>query len=88
MDLYGLDWTIEGSASDTETMGPQYPATLLEHLKEIRDTDGGFVYDSPDSLAVTFRTRVDLYSQTPAIELTPPGPAVTRQTPGLPVSRP
>jgi len=70
MDLYGLDWTIEGSASDTEAMGPQYPSTLLEHLKEIRDTDGGMVYDSPDALAVTFRTRVDLYSQDPALELT------------------
>lgn len=70
MDLSGLSWVIKGSAADTAPMGPQGANTLLEHLREIRDTEDGMLYDSPGALAVTLRTRTNLYNQTPALALT------------------
>lgn len=70
MDLSGLSWTIRGSAATTAPMGPQGPNTLLEHLREIRDTEDGMLYDNPTALAITLRTRNSLYNQVPMLALT------------------
>ena len=66
----GLNRSLIGLAADTEAMGPQRPDTLINLLREIRDTDGGLLNDSLNEIGVTYRTRQDLYSQTPALALT------------------
>lgn len=66
----GLVGTLLGLVADTELMGPQRPDTLLRLLQEIRDTDGGILIDSLNEVGVTYRTRQDLYAQTPALALT------------------
>lgn len=70
MDLSGLPWTVEGDPDRTVPMGAQRALSLPEHLREIRDSEDGRLYDDPDALGVTLRTRLDLYSQTPALRLT------------------
>jgi hypothetical protein len=53
-------------------MGPQRADTFINLLKEIRETDGGLIYDEPLDIALTMRVRRDLYDQDPALELTYP----------------
>lgn len=59
-----------GTATGSELMGPQRPGVLFDLLKEIRDTDGGMIIDSPGEVGLTMRTRRNLYSQTAALALT------------------
>lgn len=61
---------VHGDPADTELTGPQRPDTLSNLLRELRDTEGGVLVDSPgDHGAVLLRTRRSLYNQ-PALELT------------------
>lgn len=66
----GLVGLIEGTAADTELMGAQRPEKLYDLLAECRDTDGGLIYDASTEIAVTLRTRQDLYTQPVALALT------------------
>ncbi len=66
----GLHGVLRGKASDTELMGPQRPDTMINLLKEIRDTDAGLLTDFEGGGALAYRTRRNLYNQTPVIAFT------------------
>jgi hypothetical protein len=68
----GITRYIIGTSTDTALMGPQRPATFLELLKEIRDTDDCRIDDERFDIALTMRTRRAMYSQTAALTLTYP----------------
>jgi hypothetical protein len=68
----GLEPDLIGAAEDTELMGVQRPDSLLDLLREIRDTDGGVLFDTRSAIGISYRTRVDMYRQAPALELTFP----------------
>jgi hypothetical protein len=53
-----------------ELMGPQRPDTLINLLTEVRDTDGGMMYDTRSGIRVEYRPRRGLSNQTPALTLT------------------
>lgn len=56
-----------------EVMGPQPSGTLLEHLAQIRDTDGGRIDDERFGIAEYFRTRKSLFAQASSLDLVYPG---------------
>lgn len=64
-------WT--GVTSDTTPMGPQQPDTLQNLLLEIRDTDDALIFDTRDSVGLTFRKRTSRYNQAVWLALTYPG---------------
>jgi hypothetical protein len=61
-----------GTDDDTQAMGPQRADTILNLLREIRDTDGGRIDDERFDIALTATWRNALYNLTPALELTYP----------------
>lgn len=62
----GLASRIKGDRYDSEPMGPQLPSALADLLQECAATDGGILYEARDSVAVAYRTRVSMQSQTAA----------------------
>lgn len=66
----GLQASLIGTAAKTEPMGPQRPDTLLKLLQELRDTDGGAMYDSTSEVGVTYRARHTMYARTAVLALT------------------
>ena len=58
----------DGHASPT--MGVQRPDNLANLLKEVRNTDGGFMYDSRGWNELEFRPRSTMWNQVPALMLT------------------
>ena len=69
----GIARYMIGASADTQRMGPQRSATLLELLKEIRETDDCRIDDERFDIALTLRTRRVMYNQTAALTLTYPG---------------
>jgi hypothetical protein len=69
MDAAGLPWEYWGTTNESVKMGRQRSATLLELLKEIADTDDGLIFDRHSNTGVHFRSRRNLYQQTPKITL-------------------
>lgn len=69
----GLTRYIIGASADSLPMGPQKVGTLLDILKEIRDTDDCRIDDERFDVALTMTVRRALYNQTPALALTFPG---------------
>jgi hypothetical protein len=61
--------TITGDPSDSELMGPQRPETFLDLIDEAAAADMGVLGEDRETCAFTYRTRVDLYNQTPALTL-------------------
>jgi hypothetical protein len=64
-----IPFTLLGNASDTMPAGPQPVDTLVGQFAECERSDGGQLYETRAERGVTYRTRADLYSQTPALEL-------------------
>ncbi|MEU9285961.1 hypothetical protein AB0D57_14855 [Streptomyces sp. NPDC048275] len=64
-----LPLAFYGEDADTQQVGPQRPAALLDLLQEAADADGGVFYEPRDTDAVAYRTRAGLYNQTPALAL-------------------
>ncbi|MEU0369111.1 hypothetical protein ABZ070_02405 [Streptomyces sp. NPDC006283] len=58
------DWEI-----DSQAMGPQRPAELLDLLRECADADGGILYEDRERLALIYRDRASLYNQAPTLSL-------------------
>jgi hypothetical protein len=58
------DTTVE-----SELMGPQRPAAMLDLLAECAEADGGILYEEPDRLGLVYRDRASLYNQTPKLTL-------------------
>jgi hypothetical protein len=73
MSEAGLTRYAIGTSSLTPAMGPQRADTLLNLLREIRETDGGRIDDERLDIALTAFWRNALYNQAPALELTYPG---------------
>lgn len=61
---------VDSDGHDEAEMGPQYPAALPELMREIRDTDGGLIYDSRSYNELVMRPRTTLWNQVPALALT------------------
>jgi hypothetical protein len=61
----GIPSRIKGDPDDTELMGPQTPAPLVDLLQQCADADGGILSEARESAAVGFRSRVSMQSQTP-----------------------
>jgi hypothetical protein len=57
------------SGLPSTSVGPQSVAALLDLLQEAIDADGGRLYEQRDGLALAARSRVTLYTQTPALTL-------------------
>ncbi len=56
-------------------LGPQRPATLLDLLESVQDSDGGILYERADRPGLIYRDRGSLYNQPVALSLdyTAPG---------------
>jgi hypothetical protein len=63
----GIPFTAVGDLDDTAPMGPQAPLPPLELLLEAAAADHGILYETRDELGLEYRTRTDLYDQTPAL---------------------
>lgn len=74
----GITRYQDGDDADTQTMGPQKADTFLNLMKEVVETDDCLIYDEPFDIALTLRTRGDMYDQTPALVLTFPDDFVER----------
>lgn len=68
-DQENIAHNIIGTSSLSHQMGPQKPDTLVNHLKEIKNTEDGLIYDDIDSLAINFKTLNSRYNQTPVMTL-------------------
>jgi hypothetical protein len=73
MNEEGRDWTLVGASSDGINMGVQPIDTLTGLLQEIRDTEDGLLFDTRDSVGLTFVTRPARYNRPVVLELTWPG---------------
>lgn len=56
-----IQFTGYGTEDDTQDMGPEPVATLMEVLRECETVDGGLLYELDGGLA--YATRVDRYNQ-------------------------
>ncbi|MFJ8685053.1 hypothetical protein [Micromonospora wenchangensis] len=65
-------YVINAGLEVTMPMGPQRPGTLLDLLREIRDTDDCRIDDERFDIALTMTPRRALLNQTPALALTYP----------------
>jgi hypothetical protein len=70
MDEAGITASLVGSADDTQLMGPQRAATLMDLLKEIAATEDALIFDKRDAVELVMRTRRDRYNQDAALALT------------------
>lgn len=64
-----LPLTVLGAAADTERVGAQSLATLLDLLGSAADADGGILCERQDLLGLVYRPRRTLNNQPPALEL-------------------
>lgn len=64
-----ISFTSSGDLDDTVALGPQSEDDLLAALRAAALADGGILYEPRTFLGLTYRTRVDLYNQTAALEL-------------------
>src|SRR5690606_27164389 len=65
----GVTCAVTGDPGDTEPMGPQRAATLLELLAECAATDMGMLREERHRLGLHYRTRTSLYNQAAALDL-------------------
>lgn len=62
--------TVTGTSTDTARLGTQGSQTAPEMVYACTDTDGGILFEKRDALELEYRTRVNLYNQTPTANLT------------------
>ena len=65
----GITATIVGDADDTPEMGPQFPDTFVNLLREIETTDDGFIYDLRADEGLGMRTGRSTWNQDPVLTL-------------------
>ncbi|MEU6279725.1 hypothetical protein [Streptomyces sp. NPDC047028] len=65
----GVALTVVGDPSDTEQVGPQRPAALMDLLRDCANADGGVFGERLEQRELIYRTRVDLYNQAPKLTL-------------------
>lgn len=64
-----IPFAIVGSAADTQAMGPQGIATYVDLMSECFNVDLGIPFEPRQFVGLAYRTRIDLYNQTPNLEL-------------------
>lgn len=64
-----IGFTLIGNASDTERVGSQRVATLLELIQDCAIVDRGLLYESREAFELVYRTRRSLYNSAPATTL-------------------
>jgi hypothetical protein len=65
----GLPAALVGDPDNSEAMGPQLPAPILDLLADCEDADGGTLYEARDELALRYRARSADYNTPPALTL-------------------
>ena len=60
----GIAWRVIGDVDLSEPMGPQPAVPLMEHLREIRDTDDALIFDDRTQTRVVIMLRNARYNQT------------------------
>jgi hypothetical protein len=65
----GVAFTPYGDLQNTETMGAQRVATLIDLLNDCADADGGILHETRYELGLTYRTRASLCNQDVATAL-------------------
>jgi hypothetical protein len=65
----GITCTILGQASDTPQMGNQTNKSVLALLKECVQADLGLLWEPRDTLGFRYRTRRDMYNQSPRAQI-------------------
>lgn len=65
----GVAFSYSGDLDDTAVMGPQGINTFLNLMKDCAGTDLGILYEPRNFLGLSYRTRTNLYNQTPVLEL-------------------
>jgi hypothetical protein len=60
----GIAWLVIGDVDLSEPMGPQPAVPLMEHLREIRDTDDALIFDDRTQTRVVIMLRNARYNQT------------------------
>lgn len=65
----GIDFSRLGTVSDTERVGEQGVATLLDLCRAAAEADGGTLHEQRGHLGLAYRPRKSLYNQTPYLEL-------------------
>lgn len=66
----GIRRYVLGTSAETQPMGPQRSDTLINLLKQCRDTEDGEIYDEPnDQPSLTMRSRRYTYAQAAALTL-------------------
>jgi len=68
-DEEGIEFSLVGTSSDTEAMGPQLIDTLVANLQDCETVDMGILYEPRHQLGVEYRTRTDLYNQVAALTM-------------------
>lgn len=63
----GITATLEGNASDTPQLGPQMDGTLTSVFQGIEDFDRGQLFEARGFFGLTYRTRVNMQNQSPAV---------------------
>lgn len=62
-------FTSTGTMADTEPMGPQPAAPVVDLLAECAATDLGILYEITNGTGIHYKGRAELVNQTPALEL-------------------
>jgi hypothetical protein len=60
---------IDGTASDSMMMGPQYSESTLTQLRDAESTDMGILTEPRHSFGLLYRTHRSLYNQTPVLTI-------------------
>lgn len=60
---------IQGTASDSQAMGPQPADTLVNLLRECVRTDAGLMYEARSTVQIAMRPNRDLYNRDAALSL-------------------
>lgn len=61
----GIAFELVGASADTEPAGPQLIDTLAANAQACEDVDMGLLFGSRHQVGMTYRTRKNLYHQTP-----------------------
>lgn len=64
-DEHGLDYDVRSVEVNSNGVGTQSVAGLVECMQEAADADGGMLFEARDALAVAYVDRWSLYNQLP-----------------------
>lgn len=64
-----IECRVAGDSADSEALGPQFPRTLIDLLREAAVTDGGALYEARHFRGLVYRPRTAMYSQVPTAEV-------------------